>query len=1372
MIPRKKGKQVVSQAAQAGTFTPPEDSLVGASGLPALFMLPEAEVGTEYPRDDSGRIIFPSMMAKDRYYAFKNLGEEGLGQAVEMQNAVRTATNNAAMSALNLYAAAVEPLSYAQRLFVTAPLAQMLGREEEVNYNPASIATALASGEAPQGITEPSQLIGTDNDVVNFLVDNLLDPEVLLGGFGLASVIRNARASRMKGPQDIDVPMLGSGEATGMGAEQRALPPGPGSHQQKPPKKKYQPAPIERGGVFMAKGLQEGSKTIKQVKEDGTMSLAQFSQLLNTDEFTEGDRRIIQEIISETPTTDAPSEFANSARVNSLREYVMSADGKSINIDRLRDAYSRAYSFENAQVAKYSDYGLERIGFDSNSLQRRGEGTPSVILNKASSIDDDYYGSLGYLFIKTLELSPNAEANLDFGRLFPMTYDPKSEVSTSNSVAPFLMENMFSDKKIEIDPEQRMFLLPSESANNSFEVDGVVQAALGSWNATSDEDIANLFSIYARGGFQDYRNSLYPPFIKEIIDSDFDGNAESFLASRGREFSDITRRISSIENLSIDEIMSMDLSYFDQLSRAKRESVMLLQKATDTSFNENDIDSISTSLYYTPFESFDPEKSLERIPEFSQYLDTTIDRSQFIAGQPSRIDERVIYASNPNNMLIGAERKINVMTELLNSSFLLLKSLEDARYLSDDFKLVFPKTSSGIKSKIDYATQYAIDMMSEVDSLNSISSGRRTGNIVKKLSDVGIKPDEIRWGDKNNAELEYGLDRPQEEINQYVMMRTDEFVSKGYRDTIAELYHANDIDEVNYRKIIDGVTPFEFVREKIDQITPEQLDYGGVDKQMFEFISENLSGLVHKFYMPDKNGELLIFESVVDPITYAISYAKTYNMEFSYEMARDLVWQIINPSAPGASTFSTRLTVESIEASSAYYDDLHLLLNDIQVRDNEHWYDRVLTSPASFYPDGRRVGWSEDNVNSLVYSTIALADASGVKVSDEWLNLSLKNYAPAVTLAASYRIATSARVSRTAAQIELMKRNIAIALKNNAKAMTDYRRLNMYGPIDFIMNAQTLNGFAGEKKPASLVTETAKKAFNKKPGPIRGPLMLSSDITNAANKTRPKSPLKPIKKEFVGKKFNVGVSSLVSVPNEWIAKNLDLRQIEANDNHWLDQDYSLDISEFGSQSVVKNMFHTRVFVSQDEPWIMTATELQSDMLQQRKRQNVTQESFTSGQKLFQKDVPGGRVYKRTQLYNLIQQAVNGGQTTIRIPTPAATTIIQRYSTDRLGSLVYDGRPFTDDEIQAAGKEDLSPTFKENGYQYVRDSYSEWPKLIQRELGVEVRVVTDENNVPWYEFDIPDRLTRKDAEYRSFEQGGKFTVNKQRKIGRVSPMKIK
>lgn len=63
-------------------------------------VLPTAEVSTEADRDSSGKLVFKSDMAKDRYYANKNLGEEGGRQMQSMQGAVQEGRNKFAKNYL------------------------------------------------------------------------------------------------------------------------------------------------------------------------------------------------------------------------------------------------------------------------------------------------------------------------------------------------------------------------------------------------------------------------------------------------------------------------------------------------------------------------------------------------------------------------------------------------------------------------------------------------------------------------------------------------------------------------------------------------------------------------------------------------------------------------------------------------------------------------------------------------------------------------------------------------------------------------------------------------------------------------------------------------------------------------------------------------------------------------------------------------------------------------------------------------------------------------------------------------------------------------------------------------------------------------
>ena len=62
--------------------------------------LPEATIETSLPRDEQGNIVFTGPEQKDNYYAFKNLGEEGLRQVRDMKSGIRRATGDFARTYL------------------------------------------------------------------------------------------------------------------------------------------------------------------------------------------------------------------------------------------------------------------------------------------------------------------------------------------------------------------------------------------------------------------------------------------------------------------------------------------------------------------------------------------------------------------------------------------------------------------------------------------------------------------------------------------------------------------------------------------------------------------------------------------------------------------------------------------------------------------------------------------------------------------------------------------------------------------------------------------------------------------------------------------------------------------------------------------------------------------------------------------------------------------------------------------------------------------------------------------------------------------------------------------------------------------------
>ena len=84
-----KSAYLIKESLNKGTLKPPSDAMVDPSGNPYVFALPAAIVGEEYTRDEQGRITFSSPLQRSNYFYNRNLGEEGISQAREMEASVR-----------------------------------------------------------------------------------------------------------------------------------------------------------------------------------------------------------------------------------------------------------------------------------------------------------------------------------------------------------------------------------------------------------------------------------------------------------------------------------------------------------------------------------------------------------------------------------------------------------------------------------------------------------------------------------------------------------------------------------------------------------------------------------------------------------------------------------------------------------------------------------------------------------------------------------------------------------------------------------------------------------------------------------------------------------------------------------------------------------------------------------------------------------------------------------------------------------------------------------------------------------------------------------------------------------------------------------
>lgn len=318
-----KSAYLIKESLNKGTLKPPSDAMVDPSGNPYVFALPAAIVGEEYTRDEQGRITFSSPLQRSNYFYNRNLGEEGISEAREMEASVREGTTNAVQGALQAYAAFSEPLSYLQKALVTAPLAQAMGKLDEVNLNP----VAMLSGQDP-GISSPSEALGIENPIGAFAVDALTDP-LNFAGAGLLSAIRK---QRMKGADiPFDLP-----EGVGGGGPARNLPSGDGGTPKKKPNR-YVPAPLG-DNVFVPKSLMDQGILAKQANPEGILRANEFERTMNSDNLSYGDKTYIRKALELMP------EIAN--------------EKGDIKLDELRIAVNNIYKPKLTSTFKFADYGV------------------------------------------------------------------------------------------------------------------------------------------------------------------------------------------------------------------------------------------------------------------------------------------------------------------------------------------------------------------------------------------------------------------------------------------------------------------------------------------------------------------------------------------------------------------------------------------------------------------------------------------------------------------------------------------------------------------------------------------------------------------------------------------------------------------------------------------------------------------------------------------------------------------------------------------------------------------------------------------------------------------------------------------------------
>lgn len=403
-----KSAYLIKESLNKGTLKPPSDAMVDPSGNPYVFALPAAIVGEEYTRDEQGRITFSSPLQRSNYFYNRNLGEEGISQAREMEESVREGTTNAALGALQAYSAFSEPLSYLQKALVTAPLAQVMGKLDEVNLNP----VAMLSGQDP-GISSPSEALGIENPVGAFAIDALTDP-LNFAGAGLLSAIRK---QRMKGADiPFDLP-----EGVGGGGPARNLPSGGGGNQQKKPNR-YVPAPLG-DNAFVPKSLMDQGILAKQARPDGTVPASAFENTMNSDNLSAGDKTYIRKALELNANITNEKGDVN---LNELRVMVHNLYKPKITSDR--------------ELSDYNIYGLrgpERgpVSYDNREAFNNQEAEQVLLELKESgfNIDENIYDNVVYEFSKWANDQLAAQPELTGNTLQPLSdyVDPISMVEKS-----------------------------------------------------------------------------------------------------------------------------------------------------------------------------------------------------------------------------------------------------------------------------------------------------------------------------------------------------------------------------------------------------------------------------------------------------------------------------------------------------------------------------------------------------------------------------------------------------------------------------------------------------------------------------------------------------------------------------------------------------------------------------------------------------------------------------------------------------------------------------------------------------------------------------------------------------------------------------
>jgi hypothetical protein len=411
-----KSAYLIKEALNKGTLKPPSDAMVDPSGNPYVFALPAAIVGEEYTRDEQGRITFSSPLQRSNYFYNRNLGEEGISQAREMEASVREGTTNAVQGALQAFFAFSEPLWFLQKALVTAPLAQAMGKLDEVNLNP----VAMLSGQDP-GISSPSQALGIENPIGAFAIDVLTDP-LNYAGIGLLSSIRR---QRMKGTWDFpDFP-----EDVGGGGPARNLLSGGENKQKKP--NRYVPESLG-DNAFVPKSLMDQGILVKQARPDGTIPASAFENTMNSDNLSSGDKTYIRKALELLPG------IAN--------------ERGDVNLNQLRLAVNNLYTPKMSSTRLHASYGIDtmrapELGTWEERTSKNMLESEEVLQDLNDSgvyVDEEFFDEIITPLVETANSNIALEQNLNNFTLKPLS-EVSDLLSTVEKSVDTKAKSIFSD---------------------------------------------------------------------------------------------------------------------------------------------------------------------------------------------------------------------------------------------------------------------------------------------------------------------------------------------------------------------------------------------------------------------------------------------------------------------------------------------------------------------------------------------------------------------------------------------------------------------------------------------------------------------------------------------------------------------------------------------------------------------------------------------------------------------------------------------------------------------------------------------------------------------------------------------------------------